>query len=54
MNRVEIETKLNEGRNWLLAKYETLSDDQLSDRSPRASTIPRIAGPRSTTSPTSR
>ena len=30
MNRVEIETKLNEGRNWLLAKYETLSDDQLT------------------------
>lgn len=33
MNRVEIETKLNEGRNWLLAKYEALSDDQL--RRPR-------------------
>ncbi|HUZ42276.1 MAG TPA: DinB family protein [Acidimicrobiales bacterium] len=29
MNRIEIETKLNEGRNWLLTKYETLSDDQL-------------------------
>ncbi len=29
MNRVELETKLNEGRNWLLAKYETLSEEQL-------------------------
>jgi DinB superfamily len=29
MNRVEIETKLNEGRIWLLAKYESLSDEQL-------------------------
>jgi hypothetical protein len=29
MNRVELETKLNEGRNWLLAKYEELSDDQM-------------------------
>jgi hypothetical protein len=29
MDRVEIEAKLNEGRNWLLAKYETLSEDQL-------------------------
>jgi hypothetical protein len=29
MNRVEIETRLNEGRNWLLAKFEGLSDDQL-------------------------
>jgi hypothetical protein len=29
MNRVELETKLNEGRNWLLAKYETLDDDVL-------------------------
>ena len=30
MNRVELETKLNEGRNWLLAKYEDLSEEQLS------------------------
>jgi hypothetical protein len=30
MNRVEIETKLNEGRNWLLAKFGALSDEQLS------------------------
>jgi len=29
VNRVEIEAKLNEGRNWLLAKFEALSDDQL-------------------------
>ena len=29
MNRVELETKLNEGRNWLLAKYQALSDEQL-------------------------
>ncbi len=29
MNRVELETKLNEGRNWLLAQYEELSDDQM-------------------------
>jgi hypothetical protein len=29
MNRVEIETKLNEGRNWLLEKYGALSGDQL-------------------------
>jgi DinB family protein len=29
MNRVELETKLNEGRNWLLAKYEVLSEEQL-------------------------
>ena len=29
MNRVELETKLNEGRNWLLAKYESLSEEQL-------------------------
>jgi len=29
MNRVEIETKLNEGRIWLLEKYESLSDEQL-------------------------
>jgi hypothetical protein len=29
MNRVELETKLNEGRNWLLAKYEGLSEEQL-------------------------
>jgi hypothetical protein len=29
MNRVELETKLNEGRNWLLSKYEGLSEDWL-------------------------
>jgi hypothetical protein len=29
MDRVELETKLNEGRNWLLAKYGGLSDEQL-------------------------
>jgi hypothetical protein len=29
MNRVELEIKLNEGRNWLLAKYEELSEEQL-------------------------
>jgi hypothetical protein len=29
MNRVEIETRLNEGRNWLLAKFEGLSGEQL-------------------------
>jgi hypothetical protein len=29
MNRVELETKLNEGRNRLLAKYAGLSDEQL-------------------------
>jgi hypothetical protein len=29
MNRVELETKLNEGRNWLLAKFEGLSEEQL-------------------------
>jgi hypothetical protein len=29
MNRVELETKLNEGRNWLLAKYQGLSDEAL-------------------------
>jgi hypothetical protein len=29
MNRVELESKLNEGRNWLLAKYEGLSAEQL-------------------------
>jgi len=29
MNRVELETKLNEGRNWLLANYGGLSEEQL-------------------------
>jgi hypothetical protein len=29
INRVELETKLNQGRNWLLAKYASLSDEQL-------------------------
>jgi len=29
VNRVELETKLNEGRNWLLANYEELSEEQL-------------------------
>jgi hypothetical protein len=29
VNRIEIETKLNEGRNWLLAKFGALSDEQL-------------------------
>jgi hypothetical protein len=29
MGRVELELKLNEGRNWLLAKYGELSDEQL-------------------------
>ncbi len=29
MNRVELETKLNEGRNWLLANYASLSEEQL-------------------------
>jgi hypothetical protein len=29
MNRVELETKLNEGRNWLLAKYDGLTSEQL-------------------------
>jgi hypothetical protein len=29
MDRVELETKLNEGRNWLLAKYQSLSEEQL-------------------------
>jgi hypothetical protein len=29
MNRVELESKLNEGRNWLLAKYSALSEEQL-------------------------
>lgn len=29
MDRVGIETKLNEGRNWLLAKYESLTEEQL-------------------------
>ena len=29
MNRVELETKLNEGRNWLLAKYEGLSEEEM-------------------------
>jgi hypothetical protein len=29
VNRVELETKLNEGRNWILAKYESLSEEQL-------------------------
>jgi hypothetical protein len=30
MNRVELESKLNEGRNWLLAKYEGLSEEEMS------------------------
>ena len=29
VNRVELETTLNESRNWLLAKYEELSDERL-------------------------
>jgi hypothetical protein len=29
MNRVELEIKLNEGRNWLLAKFEGVSEAQL-------------------------
>ncbi len=29
MNRVELESKLNEGRNWLLAKYEGLSEEEM-------------------------
>jgi hypothetical protein len=29
MDRVELELKLNEGRNWLLAKYGELNDEQL-------------------------
>jgi len=29
MDRVELELKLNEGRNWLLDKYGELSDEQL-------------------------
>lgn len=29
MDRVELERKLNEGRNWLLEKYGELSDEQL-------------------------
>lgn len=29
MNRVELETKLNEGRNWLLAKFEALSAEEM-------------------------
>jgi hypothetical protein len=29
MDRVELEIKLNEGRTWLLAKYQGLTDDQL-------------------------
>jgi hypothetical protein len=29
VNRVELEVKLNEGRNWLLAKYTGLSDEEL-------------------------
>ncbi len=29
MNRVELETKLNEGRNWILAKFVALSDEQM-------------------------
>jgi DinB family protein len=29
VNRVELEVKLNEGRNWLLMKYNGLSDDEL-------------------------
>jgi hypothetical protein len=30
MDRVELELKLNEGRNWLLEKYGELSDEQLN------------------------
>jgi hypothetical protein len=30
MDRVELETKLNEGRNWILAKYGALSEEQLN------------------------
>jgi hypothetical protein len=29
MNRVELETKLNDGRNWLLAKYVLQNEDEL-------------------------
>ncbi len=29
MNRIEIETKLNDGRSWLLTTFEGLSDEQL-------------------------
>ena len=29
MNRIELEVKLNDGRNWLLEKYEGLSEEQL-------------------------
>jgi hypothetical protein len=29
VNRIEIETTLNESRNWLLATYSALSDDEL-------------------------
>jgi hypothetical protein len=29
MNRVELEVKLNHGRNWLLAKYESLREEEL-------------------------
>jgi hypothetical protein len=29
VNRVELEVKLNEGRNWLLMKYNGLSDEEL-------------------------
>jgi hypothetical protein len=33
VKRIEIETKLNEGRNWILALYDGLSEDEL--RRPR-------------------
>jgi len=29
VDRVELELKLNEGRNWLLEKYVELTDEQL-------------------------
>lgn len=29
MDRVELETKLNDGRNWLLARYQGLSEEEL-------------------------
>lgn len=29
MNRVDLETNLNEGRNWLLAKYQKLSGEEM-------------------------